>query len=316
MNERQFEDILTKYPELIEEGLSLSGRQVWIEGKCIDLLFNDRHGHRLIVELKKGPILRKHIAQLLDYEGHFLIPDDPTVRVMLIGNRVPNNLQRALDHHGFEWKELKIGILEKFLIEKDDQDLLKIFEGENLKTSNEPILDKLDKTWDVANHFKKRPRSRKMGHRTGNSLFGTKTRTMANHFCHAVIASGSIGITMAEAKKAHWNPKKYSFNETVSRLIEENLVTIQNDRHVVTEKGLKEAGNFLFGTKTGTMENHFCHAVIASGSIGITMAEAKKAHWNPKGDLFEETLSHLIEKGLATVQNGRYFVTEKGLKEA
>ena len=54
MNESQFEDILEKYPELIEEGLSLIGRQVWIKGKYIDLLFNDRYGQKLIVELKKG----------------------------------------------------------------------------------------------------------------------------------------------------------------------------------------------------------------------------------------------------------------------
>ena len=69
MNESQFENILVKYPELIENGLSLIGRQVGIKGKYIDLLFKDHHGQKLIVELKKGTILRKHIAQLLDYEG-------------------------------------------------------------------------------------------------------------------------------------------------------------------------------------------------------------------------------------------------------
>jgi hypothetical protein len=258
MNESQFEDILTKYPELIEVGLSLIGRQVKIGGKFIDLLFDDRHGHKLIVELKKGTILRKHIGQLLDYEGYLLTPDDPTVRVMLIGNRVPNNLQRALDHHGFEWKELKVGTLEKFLIEKDDRDLLKIFERENieiklppnmkndkksksLETSDDLNLDNLEKRWDSVNQFKKGPRARKMGHRTGNSLFGTKTRTMANQFCHALIASGIIGITMVEAGKAHWNPKGDLFEETVSHLIENGYATVQNGRYFVTEKGLKEA---------------------------------------------------------------------------
>ena len=80
-----------------------------------------------------------------------------------------------------------------------------------------------------------------MGHRTGDCLFNTKAGTMANHFCHALIASGSIGITMYEARKAHWNPKGYSFKETVSRLIKEGLATVQNDRFFVTEKGMKEA---------------------------------------------------------------------------
>ena len=101
MKERDFEDILSRYPELVEERLRFKDRQVSVKGKFVDLLFEDRHGHTLIVELKKGAIKRQHIAQLLDYEGHFLSPDDPTVRVMLVGNRVPPNLRKALDHHGF-----------------------------------------------------------------------------------------------------------------------------------------------------------------------------------------------------------------------
>ena len=191
MNESQFEDILEKYPELIEKGLSLIGRQEWIKGKYIDLLFKDQHGQKLIVELKKGTILRKHIAQLLDYEGHFITPEDPTVRVMLIGNRVPNNLRRALDHHGFEWKELQVVTLKNFLSDKNDNDLLKIFEKEyveiklpsninnyketeELEASNEPISDGLEKRFDATNQYKNKPRERKMGHRTGDCLFNTK----------------------------------------------------------------------------------------------------------------------------------------------
>lgn len=257
MNESQFEDILMKYPELIEEGLSLIGRQVRIHGKYLDLLFEDRRGQKLIVELKKGAILRKHVGQLMDYEGDLLTPDDPTVRVMLIGNRVPNNLRRALDHHGFEWKELQVVTLKKFLGEKDDHDLLRIFDKENVKinlpsyTENDKRSETLEATDEIMSNeseqrlepdqYKMRPRARKMGHRTGGSLFGTKTGTMANHFCHALIASGSLGITMAEAKKAHWNPKGYHFKETVSRLIKEGIITERYGRYYVTEKGLKEA---------------------------------------------------------------------------
>src|SRR4030042_3938824 len=106
MNESELEDIVCTYPELIEDGLSLIGRQLHVKGKYVDALFRDQYGQMLIVELKSGTILRKHIAQLLDYEGHFVSQDDPPVRVMLIGTRVPPNLRRSLDHHGFEWREL------------------------------------------------------------------------------------------------------------------------------------------------------------------------------------------------------------------
>jgi len=46
MKESVFEDIIAKYPEVIEDALKLLGRQVNVEGKRIDLLFQDKHGHR------------------------------------------------------------------------------------------------------------------------------------------------------------------------------------------------------------------------------------------------------------------------------
>ncbi len=124
MDERTLEDIICRYPELIENGLSFKGRQVTVNGKRVDVLFEDRHGQKLILEIKKGTVLRNHVGQLLDYEGDFVSVDNPNVRVMLVGNRVPENLRRSLNHHGFEWKELTISALDNFLNEKEDIDLL------------------------------------------------------------------------------------------------------------------------------------------------------------------------------------------------
>ena len=70
MNENEFEDILAKYPDFIEDGLKLVGRQITIFGRRIDLLFEDRFEHKLLVELKLGPIRDTHIGQILSYEGH------------------------------------------------------------------------------------------------------------------------------------------------------------------------------------------------------------------------------------------------------
>jgi hypothetical protein len=134
MNEREFEDILEKYPELIEDGLSFQVRQLRIKGKLLDLLYVDRHGQKLIVELKKGTVLREHVGQLMDYEGELLSPDDPTIRVMMVGNRVPENLRRSLEHHGFEWKELPLSRLIEFLRQKGDDDFLAYFASEEMRT--------------------------------------------------------------------------------------------------------------------------------------------------------------------------------------
>jgi Endonuclease NucS len=143
MYEQDFENILARYPELIEIGLSLEGRQVSIKGKYIDLLFKDKHGGRLIVELKRGTVLRKDIGQLMDYEGELLFPDDPTVRVMLIGNRIPPSFGRSLDHHGLEWREFPIAHLIEFLRQKNDNEFLQYFSNEEAQqaTVTKPIKE-------------------------------------------------------------------------------------------------------------------------------------------------------------------------------
>jgi Endonuclease NucS C-terminal domain len=135
MREREFEDILSRYPELIEQGLTFKGRQVKAGGKFVDLLFEDRHGYKLIVEVKNGTIVRQHVAQLLDYEGYFLSPNDQKVRVMLVGNRVPTNLKRSFDYHGFEWKEIPLSALIDFVRQKGDQEFLNYFAEEDLNSS-------------------------------------------------------------------------------------------------------------------------------------------------------------------------------------
>jgi hypothetical protein len=133
--EKDFEDILSSNPELIEDGLRLLGRQVSLKGKFADLVFEDRFGQKLVIELKKGIIKREHVAQLLDYEGYFLSPDDPNIRVMLIGNRVPPNLRRSLDHHGIEWKEIRVTTLIEHLRNNRNDDLLKRFSDEEKEPS-------------------------------------------------------------------------------------------------------------------------------------------------------------------------------------
>ena len=134
-NEKIFEDIVAKYPELIEDSLVLKNRQANVKGKRIDLLFEDRHGLRLIVELKVGPIKRDHVAQLMDYEGHFLSPDDPTIRTMLVGNYVPSNFRNTFDHRGFEWKEIPILFLIDFLKKKEDKEFLEYFSVEESESN-------------------------------------------------------------------------------------------------------------------------------------------------------------------------------------
>jgi len=85
-------------------------------------------------------------------------------------------------------------------------------------------------------------KTRKMGHRTGGSIFGTRKKTMANRFCKALLDAGDAGLSMTEAVKAKWNPKSYRFNETADRLLKEKLVELREGRYYVTELGYEQSG--------------------------------------------------------------------------
>ena len=126
-SEKIFEDIICKYPELIEDQLEYLNRQVTLYGRRIDILFEDKFKRKLLIELKVGPIKDQHIGQILAYEGMLLSHDDPTIRVMLVGNRVPPNLQKSLDHHGIAWKEISFSALREFLSGKKDESFLSLF---------------------------------------------------------------------------------------------------------------------------------------------------------------------------------------------
>lgn len=130
ISEKDFEDIICKYPDLIEEGLTFKGRQLTLYGRRMDILFEDKFKRKLIIELKVGPIKDEHIGQILSYEGMLLSVDDPTIRIMLISNRVPPNIRRSLDHHGIAWKEITVTKLKEFLNSKNDEQFQETFQDE------------------------------------------------------------------------------------------------------------------------------------------------------------------------------------------
>jgi len=174
MNEKDFEDIVSKYPEIIEEGLELEARQLTILGRRIDLLFRDTFGRKLLIELKVGPIKDEHVGQILAYEGLILSADYPTLRIMLIANRVPPNIRRSLDHHGIAWREVSQLQLRDFLSAREDQILLRTLEdGKGIKT-NDALRkrrsypkDRQEKSVEISSY------------RTLSRLFGSRLRAKA-----------------------------------------------------------------------------------------------------------------------------------------
>lgn len=65
--EIELEELLVAHPELLEDGLTLVGRQAPTVGGWLDLLGVDRDGRLVIFELKRGSLGRDAVTQVLDY---------------------------------------------------------------------------------------------------------------------------------------------------------------------------------------------------------------------------------------------------------
>lgn len=146
MKEKHLEDILEKYSDLIEPGLTLLRRQPVMYGRRMDMLFEDKDKRKLVVELKAGLIKDEHIGQLICYQGMLLTVEDSMVRAMLIGTRVPPYIKKALDHYGISWREVKISHLKDFLSKAKDNELLAtVTLGESETEATGSPLDESDK---------------------------------------------------------------------------------------------------------------------------------------------------------------------------
>jgi predicted transport protein len=108
-SEKDMEEAICSNPQkyLGEEGLKLIAQQYRIGGYIFDLLFEDRHGAKLIVEIQKGTLDRDHTYKILDYydeykEGH---PND-FIELMVISNRIPVEWKKRLHALGITFKEI------------------------------------------------------------------------------------------------------------------------------------------------------------------------------------------------------------------
>jgi len=128
--EKDFETVIAKYPELIEAGLRLVGRQSFLRGRRKDLLFEDHQKNYLVAAVRWGPIKDTHIGQVIPYAGR-LVSGRP-VREMLVGTMVPPNLQAILDYRRIGWRQITAAELRDFLRAKGDEELAKVFDADAL----------------------------------------------------------------------------------------------------------------------------------------------------------------------------------------
>jgi hypothetical protein len=105
MIEREMQELLWQHPERLLNGTlkpfawEVSSPNV---GRA-DLVFKDRHGGFLIVEVKRGTLPRGAIDQLLDYFGMMKSRfPDKAVELMVVANTIPNERQITCANYNIE----------------------------------------------------------------------------------------------------------------------------------------------------------------------------------------------------------------------
>jgi hypothetical protein len=108
MLEKEMETAIASCPDLfIEPGLSLVRRQVVINGRRPDILFEDRLARKLLVEVQSGRLdedhVQRHFYYFFDYRAKY--PSNH-LRLLFIANRIVPQHKEFLDEHGYEIREV------------------------------------------------------------------------------------------------------------------------------------------------------------------------------------------------------------------
>lgn len=108
MIEREMQELLWLYPErFLNEPLK---QVAWEPPSAVgraDLVFEDRHGRLLVIEVKHGKLPRGAIDQLLDYFGMMKqrFPDKP-VELMVVANVIPAERRLTCESRDIECREI------------------------------------------------------------------------------------------------------------------------------------------------------------------------------------------------------------------
>ena len=107
--EKDMEDLIVSNPEkyLEEPGLKLIERQYSIGNYRFDLLFHDRHGAKLIIEIQRGTLDRNHTYKILDYYDEYKDnhPND-FVDLMVVANKITQERRKRLQSYDISFKEI------------------------------------------------------------------------------------------------------------------------------------------------------------------------------------------------------------------
>jgi len=116
-SEKQMAEVIIAHAqELLGEQLRLIERNLWIGRYELDLLFGDRHGAKLIVELQRGSLDRYHLYKVLDYYDEYKArhPEE-FVEVMVVANLISPERKERLGNRGINFREIPDETIRRYL---------------------------------------------------------------------------------------------------------------------------------------------------------------------------------------------------------
>jgi hypothetical protein len=116
MLEKDIENLIAAHPDEFfpGEGFKLIAQQFVIDGKRLDILFEDKHNRQIIVEIKRGILTREASGQIAEYYGLLKNTDDhQNIELILCANTIPSERRTFLESIGISCKELGVTQLTK-----------------------------------------------------------------------------------------------------------------------------------------------------------------------------------------------------------
>lgn len=109
MKEKIMQELIIHFPsDILEEaGLTYLQREVKTGNNRLDLIFLDRRGRHVLVEVQSGSLDTKHIDRHIDYSEGYL-EGHPTVDILIlyVANYIDIHRKNFLQRRGYEYKEI------------------------------------------------------------------------------------------------------------------------------------------------------------------------------------------------------------------
>lgn len=114
MLEKDIENLIAKYPQEFfpKETLTLKGQQFKIGSCYADIIFTDKFGRLIVIEIKRGVLAREATGQVFEYYG--LLKEqyaDKNIELILCANIIPREKRIFLEEQGIECKEIGTSLI-------------------------------------------------------------------------------------------------------------------------------------------------------------------------------------------------------------